>query len=75
MQMKYVRLRMFLRRFNREMVNYIRKGLKREYGCERRLKIDVRVGVKRKKNKLNLFLDFKKTLCYNIRKLMRRVVI
>ena len=44
MQMKYVRLRMFLRRFNREMVNYIRKGLKCEYGCERRLKIDVRAG-------------------------------
>lgn len=39
-QMKYVRLRMLLRRFNRETVNYIRKSLKRKYGLERRLKMD-----------------------------------
>lgn len=38
--MKYVRLRMLLRRFNRETVNYIRRRLKRKYGLERRLKMD-----------------------------------
>lgn len=40
LQMKYVRLRMLLRRFNRETVNYIRRRLKRKYGLERRLKMD-----------------------------------
>ena len=55
-------------------VNYIRKGLKREYERERCLKMDSIGCASIKKNKLNIFLDFKKTLCYNIRKLMRKVV-
>lgn len=48
--MKYVRLRMLLRRFNRETVNYIRKSLKRRYGLERRLKMDSSTSNSKEKN-------------------------